>query len=81
MSKLSHCISSSLDTVVEEDLVGVTNGILQPEPESEPEPEPEPLPDLQFSGLKEEEVALLANSERIGYNMIEVLQDGGLSVR
>ena len=65
--------------MVEENLVGTTNGTPQPAPEVKPEPEP--LPDLQFSGLKEEEVALLANSKRIGYNIMEVLQEGGLNVR
>lgn len=67
------------DAVVDENLVGAINGTPQPQPESEPEPEP--LPDLEFSGLKEEEVALLANSKRIGHNMKEVLERGGLNVR
>ena len=63
--------------------MGTTNGIPPPQPEPEPEPEvePEPLPDLQFSGLKEEEIAILANSRRIGYKMKEVLGDVGLNVR
>lgn len=69
------------DTVVEETLVGPINGVSLPKPEPEPEVEPEPLPDLQFSGLKEEEIAILANSKRIGYKMEEVLGNGGLNVR
>lgn len=69
--------------MVDENLVGPPNGIPLPEPEPEPKPvvTPEPLPDFQFSGLKEEEVAILANSERIGNNLMKILQDGGLNVR
>lgn len=71
--------------MVDEDLVGPPNGIPLPEPEPEvdPKPEvmPEPLPDFQFSGLKEEEVAILANSKRIGNHLMKILQDGGLNVR
>ncbi|KAG0725222.1 hypothetical protein GWK47_004761 [Chionoecetes opilio] len=68
-----------LDVEVNEDLVGAVNST--PRPTTERMPVPVPLPDLQFSGLKGEEVAVLANSERIGNNVMEVLQDGGLSVR
>lgn len=70
-----------------EDLVDAPSGIPLPEPKPEPEPEPkpvpepEPVPDFQFSGLKEEEVAILANSERIGNHLIEIFQEGGLNVR
>lgn len=68
--------------MVDEDLVGTPNGIPQvPEPELKPVPEPEPLPDFQFSGLKEEEVAVLSNSDRIGNHLLDILQEGGLNVR
>lgn len=69
--------------MVDENLVGPTNGIPLPEPEPEPKPvtTPEPLPEFQFSGLKEEEVAILANSKRIGNPLMKILQDGGLNVR
>lgn len=45
-----------------------------------PQP-PAPQLDLEFSGLEREEVAVLANTRRVGNRIKEVLQDGGLTVR
>lgn len=61
--------------------MGAPNGIPPPEPKPTLVLEPEPVPDLQFSGLKEEEVAILANSERIGNHLMGILQDGGFNVQ
>lgn len=45
-----------------------------------PQP-PAPQLDLEFSGLEREEVAVLANTKRVGNRIKEVLLDGGLTVR
>ncbi|KAK8735709.1 hypothetical protein OTU49_005278, partial [Cherax quadricarinatus] len=75
-----HVRLSGDETTVEATIHGTTESIPVVQPEEEEEDSVQ-SPDLEFSDLKEEEVAVLANSERIGKRIFEVLLSGGLNVR
>lgn len=67
------CTSTWTETIIKK--------TLYEEEEAKPEPEPAPAPNLEFTDLEEEEVAVLANSQRVGTRIQDVLQSGGLTVR
>nr|XP_027208337.1 uncharacterized protein LOC113802072 [Penaeus vannamei] len=75
-----HVSLSGEDTIVEKISEGRTDKKVITKPTPKPVPEPD-APDLEFGGLEDGELVVLANTERVGRRIEEVLKSGGLDVR